>query len=111
MSPAAKNLIVVLGIITLVFGVYYFFNQDAALVLRSSESEEQLAELVQTAETFSQRQQVLDQITLDTGLFEYESFNSLRDFSPEPEEFQPGRPDPFLPTTFVTTQSDDSVEQ
>lgn len=100
MSKSAKNLIVILGIVTTVFAAYYFFTQEAALVLRTDESNQQLQELLVAAEQFSARQQVLNTISLDTRIFESEVFNSLRGFSPTPEEYNIGRPDPFLPTEF-----------
>jgi len=98
MSKSAKNLIVVLGIITTVFAAYYFFTQEAALVLRSSESNRQLDQLLFAADEFTARQQVLNNITLDTTLFESDVFTSLRSFSTEPSEYIIGRPDPFLST-------------
>lgn len=111
MSKSAKNLIVILGIITTVFAAYYFFTQEAALVLRSTDSDRQLEELLIAAQEFSARQQALNAITLDTTIFSSEVFNSLRSYSPEAEEFQIGRPDPFLPTRLDTFRSrENSVE-
>lgn len=110
MSKSAKNLIVILGIVTTVFAAYYFFTQEAALVLRTSESNRQLQELVTAAEQFTARQQVLNEVSLDTRIFESPSFTSLRDFSPEPEEFGIGRPDPFLSTSLEQSFTGDTTE-
>lgn len=110
MSKSAKNLIVVLGIVTTVFAAYYFFTQEAALVLRTSESDRQLEELLVAAEDFAARQRVLDTIALDTHVLDSDIFNSLRDFSPTPEEYEIGRPDPFLPTEFEDFAVDRDAE-
>jgi len=104
MSKSGKNLIIILGIITTVFAAYYFFTQEAALVLRTSESDQQLTELLQAAETFAARERVLNTITLETRIFESDVFTALRDFSPEPDEFEVGRSNPFAPTSETATE-------
>lgn len=101
MSKTAKNLIVILGIITVVFAAYYFLTQEAAFVLRSEEANVELRELLQAADTFTARQQVLGTITLDDSVFTSDVFANVRDFSTPPDEFGVGRRDPFLPVLGV----------
>ena len=103
MSKIGTNIIVLLGIVTVLFGAYYFFTQEAALVLRSPESNQQLQELLVASETFVQRSEVLDNIRLDTSILQFDVFNSLQSFSPEPEEFSVGRGNPFVPVSAFET--------
>jgi len=95
MSNTAKNLMIVLGILTAAFAGYYFFIQDASLVLRSSESDRQLEQMLVRTQEFVGHRQILDSIALDTSLFQSNEFRNLRSFSPEPSEFPVGRSNPF----------------
>ncbi len=97
MSKIGQNIIVILGIILVVFTAYYFFTQESALGLNTGGSEQELQQLLQSAQLFSERQASLNAIELNTEILESEAFNSLVDFSEEPKEFQVGRSDPFLP--------------
>lgn len=101
MSKSIKNLVVILIILTTVFGAYYFLTQESALVLRTGESDRQLEELLLSAQTFTARQQVLNAITLDMEVLDSEVFDSLRGYAPNPREYEIGRPDPFVPTNFT----------
>ena len=96
MSKSVKNLIVVLAIIITAFAGYYMFSQEAGLVLQTTESDLQLEQLLSSAEEFTERQRILSSIRLNTELFDNSTFTALQDFSPEPQEFEIRRPDPFL---------------
>jgi hypothetical protein len=97
MSNSAKNILILLGIITLTFAGYYFFIQESSLVLRSSESDRQLEQMLVRTQEFVGHRQILDSIELDTSLLQSKDFLSLRSFSPEQNEFSVGRTNPFLP--------------
>lgn len=111
MSSTTKNIVVLLIIALAVFAGYYFLTQDSALSLNTASSSQQLDELLVAAEEFNQRQQTLNSITLDTSIFDSPTFQSLRDFSPQPDEFSVGRPDPFLPTRATERLPVDSSDQ
>lgn len=96
MSKIGQNLIVILGIVVVVFAAYYFFTQDSDLIVRSSESDQRLEELLQSAQVFAERQAVLDSITLETSVLTSDELVSLQDFSEEPAEFLVGRSNPFV---------------
>ena len=104
MSKIGTNIIVLLGIVTVLFGAYYFFTQEAALVLRSPESNRQLQELLMASETFVERSQVLDGIQLDTSILQFDVFNSLQSYSPSPDEFLIGRDNPFVPVSALENE-------
>lgn len=99
MSKIGTNIIILLGIVTIVFGAYYFFTQEAALVLRSADSDRQLQQLVQSSQLFVERSAMLDRIQMDTSVLSFDVFNSLRIYSPAPDEFGIGRDNPFVPTS------------
>jgi hypothetical protein len=96
MSNTAKNLMIVLGILTAAFAGYYFFIQDSSLVVRSSESDRQLEQMLVRTQEFVGHRVILDSITLDTSLFQSDEFRNLQSFSPEPSAFQVGRSNPFV---------------
>lgn len=98
MSNTAKNLMVALGIITIAFAGYYFFVQDASSVLRSSESNRQLEQMLARTQEFVVHRQILDTIELDTTVLQSNEFRALRSFAPNPNEFQVGRSNPFVTT-------------
>jgi|GEM_PF-1969161 hypothetical protein len=113
MSKSAKNLIVVLGIITTVFGAYYFFTQDAALPGLNSTGAGgvQLADLQEKAAEVTKRTTALTAVTINTSLFSDEGFNSLRTFAPEPQEFTVGRADPFMPSPELAPNNPNTTAQ
>jgi hypothetical protein len=95
MNKTTTNIIVLLGIVIVMFGSYFFFTQDSQMFLESSTSDQQLERLFVSSQLFIERSRTLSDITLDTKVFESEVFNSLKSYSPPPEEFTPGRPNPF----------------
>ena len=95
MSKTGKNLIIVLGIVTVVFAGYYFFIQEASLVLRSTESDQQLQQMLNRTNQFVEHRRILDSINLDTTMLSASEFRSLRSFSADPSEFGVGRENPF----------------
>jgi len=86
-----------LGIIVLAVGGYFLFTQNAPMFLQSSTSDRQLEQLVASSQLFVERSRALSEITLDTGIFDSEVFNSLKSFSPPPNEYPVGRNNPFVP--------------
>lgn len=112
MSNTAKNLMIVLVAVTVMFAGYYFLVQESSLVLRSSESERQLEQMLIRTQEFVGHRQILDSITLDASILQTNEFRNLQSFSPEPSEFPAGRTNPFTVTgpeqRFVDTQEDAS---
>lgn len=112
MSNTAKNLMIVLGVLTAAFILYYLLVQESSLVLRSSESERQLERMLIRTQEFVGHRQKLDSIELDSSFLQSEEFISLQSFSPEPNEFSVGRDNPFTPAgterPLAGTSSDNS---
>ena len=99
MNKAATNLIVLLGIILFAFGGYFFLTQDSQMFSTSSTSDEQIQRLLASSQLFVERSRILSNVELDTQIFDSEIFNSLKSFSPPPDEYSVGRSNPFAPTT------------
>jgi len=95
MSNTAKNLMIVLGVITVAFAGYYFLIQDSSIVLRTPESERQLEQMLMRTQEFVSHREVLDSIDLDTSILQSNEFRNLRSFSPDPSTFSFGRSNPF----------------
>lgn len=98
MNASTKNIVVVLGIAITVFALYYFLTQGSASTLESATAEQQRTELIAAAQTFSERQQALNEIQLEIDIFSNDSFQALRSFSTTPATYSEGRDNPFLPT-------------
>jgi hypothetical protein len=109
MSNTAKNLLIALGVVTVVFAGYYFFVQESSLVIRSSESNQQLEQMLARTQEFVGHRQILNSISLDTEVLERVEFQSLRSFAPEPSEYSVGRQNPFLMPA-PEQQSVDTIE-
>ena len=101
MNKTTTNLIVLLGIVTVMAGGYFLFTQDSQMFLGSSTSDPQLERLLASSQLFVERSQIISSITMDTSLFESDIFNSLKSFSPPPDQYQVGRTNPFAPTDAV----------
>ena len=95
MGKSSKNIFIILGIITVACGGYYFVAQRG--VADPGVSESKLQQMLTSTQAFIQYRQTLNQITFDFTLFEDDRFRTLRSYS-EPVEPKPeGRPNPFAP--------------
>mgnify|MGYP001828732897 CR=1 FL=1 len=102
MNKTTTNIIVLLGIVTIVFGAYFFFTQDSTMFLSSDGSDRQLEQLLSSSQLFVERSKTLSSIQVDTSLFDSEVFNSLKSYSSAPEEFPIGRSNPFATVSGFT---------
>lgn len=100
MSKTTQNLIVVLGLVTIVFAGYYIYTQQAVTIGGSSENQEVMQNMLNNTRVFIERRQKLDQVELDIAFFEDPRFQSLRSFRTPIEERPVGRPDPFADPSF-----------
>ena len=103
MSNTAKNLIVILGLITVAFAGYFMFTQQSATTLRFSTNDQVLQNMLSNSQLFIERRQQLEQVTLDTAFFEDERFGSLRSFDKPIVEQPIGRSDPFATVVPLAT--------
>ena len=95
MSGIAKNLMIVLGLITVAFAGYYMYTQRTATVLTTGTSNQVVEDMLANTQVFIERRQALDRVTLDMSIFEDERFRSLRSFSEPLDDIPVGRANPF----------------
>jgi len=96
MGKTATNLSVALGLIAVVFGIWYIYNQyTASQAVEFDASEQTMQNMLNNTRVFIQHRQTLQKVSLDISIFEDDRFNSLESFSTPIEERPIGRPDPF----------------
>jgi hypothetical protein len=100
MEGAAKNISIILIILTIAFGGYYLYVQKSATDLTASpEGQLMVQDMLVRTQVFIERSQELDRIALDLSILEDERFRSLKVFSKPVKEQPVGRPDPFAEAT------------
>ncbi len=95
MSNTAKNLIIVLGLITVAFGGYFMFMQQSATTLSFDANEDTLRNMQANSQLFIQRRQELSTIELELEFFTDDRFLSLQSYSTPISEVSVGRDNPF----------------
>ncbi len=103
MSNTAKNLIIILGLITVAFAGYFMFMQQSATTLSFDTNDEVLQNMLANSQIFIERRQQLQNVTLDTGFFTDPRFTSLRSFDTPIVEQPVGRLDPFATVVPLAT--------
>ena len=97
MSNTAKNLVIILGFITIAFAGYFMFMQQSATTLHFDTSEEVLQNMLSNSQLFIERRRELEAIELDLQFFTDDRLLSLQSVN-EPLVEQPvGRENPFEP--------------
>lgn len=100
MEGAAKNISIILIVLTIAFGGYYIYVQKAATDLTASpEGQQMVQDMLAHTQVFIERSQELDQIAFDISILEDERFRSLKVFSKPVKEQPAGRTDPFAEAT------------
>ncbi|MEY3784426.1 MAG: hypothetical protein RLZZ230_748 [Candidatus Parcubacteria bacterium] len=97
MGNAAKNLSIVLGLITVAFAGYYLYSQQTSLGDISGVTTTQTKEnMLRDTQAFSAYSDTLEnQITLDMNILNDKRFINLQNFSTDIQETGVGRPNPF----------------
>lgn len=95
MSNTAKNLIVVLGLITVAFGGYFMFIQQSATTLSFDANPDVIRNMQANSQLFIQRRQELAVIELDLSFFDDDRFVSLQSYDKPISEQPVGRENPF----------------
>ncbi len=95
MGNTAKNISIVLGLITIAFAGYYMLTQRNSTTLSFDSGEQVLSNMLANTQVFITHRQELDEVELDLSLFEDPRFLSFRSFTQPVVERPIGRPDPF----------------
>ncbi len=96
MSKTAKNLIIVLGLVTVAFAGYFMFMQQSATTLSFDTNEEVIQNMQANNRLFIERGRQLEVIELDLGFFTDDRFLSLKSFDTPIVEQPVGRDNPFV---------------
>jgi len=103
MSNTAKNLIIILGLITVAFAGYFMFMQQSATTLSFDANDEVLQNMLANSQIFIERRQQLQNVTLDTEFFTDPRFTSLQSFDNPIVEQPVGRSNPFATIVPLST--------
>ena len=96
MSKTAKNLIIILGLITVAFAGYFMFMQQSATTLSFETNDEVLRNIQANNQLFIERDRQLNAIELDLNFFADDRFISLKSFDRPIVEQPVGRDNPFV---------------
>ncbi len=96
MSKTAKNLIIILGLITVAFAGYFMFMQQSATTLSFEANDEVLRNIHANNQLFIERERKLKTIQLDLNFFVDDRFVSLKSFDKPIVEQPVGRNNPFV---------------
>ncbi|MDP3726514.1 MAG: hypothetical protein Q8R36_04950 [bacterium] len=98
MSQKIKNTIFIIVFVAIVFVAYsLFFKKDDVAPLLTSQSATQGGRETSVVQEFLVLLNTLNNLELDTGIFQDPVFNSLQDESVELQEEPKGRKNPFAP--------------
>ena len=108
MGDSAKNIAIILGIITIGIGGYWLYSQQVASVPDFASTEKTMQNMLNRTQVFIERRQQLEQVALDISFFQNESFQSLTSYSTDISSYSVGRTNPFAETEEITaTESDE----
>lgn len=98
MGKSTVNIIVILGLITILFAGYYLYSQKTATILDFATGEVTSEEMLIKTQAFIGYGTTLSAVRLDLTMFEDAHFRALKSFSTPIEERPAGRANPFLET-------------
>ncbi len=96
MNSALKNIVVLLVILTFAFVGYYIFIQNEGTQMDLSDKSDVTNEILAKTSLFIERRVILDNVKMDTSVFEDPLFISYRNFTLPVSEQATGRDNPFL---------------
>jgi hypothetical protein len=96
MTPLTKNILVVLGLLTVGYAGYYLFTSQATAIINASDENETVYQnMLANTEVFIVRSQELDTMDLDIDVLDDARFRSLHAFTRPIEDQPTGRTNPF----------------
>jgi hypothetical protein len=95
MGNSFKNISIILGLITVGFGIYYLVTQYSTSQTGSEFNEQTMQNMLNNTSVFIKHGNDLNKIGLDLDVLDDPRFLSLRSFSTPKEETAIGRDNPF----------------
>lgn len=102
MGKTAKNISIILGLITVAFAGYYLYTQNSSAISSFSGNDQTMQNMLNNTRVFIDHRQALDAVAMDLSIFEDERFLSLQSYTTPIQERPIGRPDPFAPAAVGT---------
>lgn len=99
MSNTLKNLLLILGVITVGYAGYYLYTMRSATSLNLGSDDIEFQAMLTRTQAFIQRSQELEAIQVDVSVLENRTFTSLTSYTTPLAEVDSGRTNPFAETT------------
>lgn len=99
MSKTVINLIIVLGIATVIFAGYFILKQQEESLPDSVRDQQALEVMLQNTKAFIGHRETLEKVKLDIRLFEDDRFTGLQDYTTDIESRPVRNANPFLDTS------------
>jgi uncharacterized protein YneF (UPF0154 family) len=95
MGKIATNLVVILGLITVVFAGYYIYTKQFSGAFNFDSNDQAVQDMLKNTQAFIGYGNTLREVKLELDFFASEEFRSLRTYSTPIQERDMGRSDPF----------------
>jgi UDP-N-acetyl-D-mannosaminuronate dehydrogenase len=99
MSNTVKNLVVILGLVSVGIALYFMFMQGADSPLNFDVNSADVERMRQNSNQFIQRKRQLNEVKLDLSTLNDPALTGLQSFDSPIVEQPVGRENPFLETT------------
>lgn len=98
MSNTLKNLLLLLGVVTVCYAGYYLYNLRTSTTLDTGMGSAEYESMLARTQVFIQRSQELSALQLDFSVLESPTFNNLESYERPLEDINAGRSNPFAET-------------
>lgn len=95
MSNSLKNLLLILGVLTIGYGGYYLYISRGSTTLDTGATDAEYQAMLTRTQSFIQLRQELDGMQFNLNLFEDARFRTLQSYATPLKEVESGRSNPF----------------
>lgn len=97
MNSTLRNLLIILGLLTIGYGAYYLYSTRTSTTPSDRLSDTELQMMLTRTQAFIERRRELDQMEMDVNFLADPRFRSLESNTEPLTEVTPGRENPFAP--------------
>lgn len=96
-NAVLKNLLIILGLLTVAFAGYYMYRLQGDTVLNTNSTNAEYQDVLLNTQAFIRHRQELNAVRIDSNvdLFTDERFRTLQSFSGPLDQVEAGRTNPF----------------
>ncbi|MEK7639109.1 MAG: hypothetical protein AAB388_03045 [Patescibacteria group bacterium] len=95
MSKNAINIIIILGLLTVVVAATFIINRQSATTLSFASDDQVLQNMQRNSQLFLERKQELEQVEFNIDLLKDTRFTTLHSYFEPVSDIKTGRADPF----------------